>query len=212
MYFVNLYFSATETATINGVKSLSITGDGEMIPVYFIHDTDGIKWYDAREVVQQDLSAFPKYIIKDVTPSTPHTGSTAETIIKSYLIPANSFSSSDILNIISSKVQKIGVAGICIYKIYKNTVSNLSGTPTQIAYKSIALSSLYFNISRSFILKDGLIKGMNGSQNTFTDEVETTTTMLSATFDTTIDNYIIITAQLGVGTDSIIQQNFIVTN
>ena len=53
---VNLYFSATETATINGVKSLSITGDGEMIPVYFIHDTDGIKWYDGRESLPVDTS------------------------------------------------------------------------------------------------------------------------------------------------------------
>lgn len=46
---VNLYFSATEVATINGTKSLSLTGTGVMIPIYFIHDTDGIKWYDGRE-------------------------------------------------------------------------------------------------------------------------------------------------------------------
>ncbi len=59
---VNLYFSDTETATINGVKSLSITGDGEMIPVYFIHDTDGIKWYDAREAINPDLTSIQTQI------------------------------------------------------------------------------------------------------------------------------------------------------
>jgi len=208
---VNLYFSGTETATLNGFTDLIITGTNNMVPVYFIHDSDGLKWYQDEIGADIDTSVFPKYIIKDVTPSTTLTGTTAETIIKSYLIPLNSFSNQDILNIISSKVQKIGVAGICLYKIYINTTASLSGA-TQIAYKSVALSSLYFNISRSFILQGGLIKGMNGSQNAFVDEVETTTAMLSASFDTSIDNYIIITAQLGVGTDSIIQQNFIVTN
>lgn len=43
---VNLYFSATETATLNGFTDLVVTGDGEMIPVYFIHDSDGVKWYN----------------------------------------------------------------------------------------------------------------------------------------------------------------------
>jgi len=42
---VNLYFSGTEVATLNGTKSLVITGNGEMIPVYFIHDSNGLKWY-----------------------------------------------------------------------------------------------------------------------------------------------------------------------
>ena len=42
----NLYFSAAETATLNGVTDLVITGTGEMIPVYFIHDSDGLKWYN----------------------------------------------------------------------------------------------------------------------------------------------------------------------
>jgi hypothetical protein len=42
---VNLYFVSTEVATLNGVTDLVITGAGEMIPVYFIHDSDGIKWY-----------------------------------------------------------------------------------------------------------------------------------------------------------------------
>lgn len=42
---LNLYFSASETATLNGYESMSLTGKGNMIPVYFIHDSDGLKWY-----------------------------------------------------------------------------------------------------------------------------------------------------------------------
>lgn len=42
---VNLYFSAAQVATLQGFTDLVITGASAMIPVYFIHDTDGIKWY-----------------------------------------------------------------------------------------------------------------------------------------------------------------------
>lgn len=42
---VNLYFSGTEVATLNGAGPLVLTGAGSMISVYFIHDTDGLKWY-----------------------------------------------------------------------------------------------------------------------------------------------------------------------
>jgi pimeloyl-ACP methyl ester carboxylesterase len=46
---VNLYFSAAQVATLQGFTDSIITGATGMVPVYFIHDTDGIKWYDGRE-------------------------------------------------------------------------------------------------------------------------------------------------------------------
>lgn len=46
MGVVNLYFSSTEVATLNGFADLVVIGAGEMIPVYFIHDSDGLKWYN----------------------------------------------------------------------------------------------------------------------------------------------------------------------
>jgi len=46
---VNIYTSATENIVVNGTKSLVLTGDGEMIPIYFIHDDIGIRWYDGRD-------------------------------------------------------------------------------------------------------------------------------------------------------------------
>lgn len=41
---INLYFSGTEVATLNGFADLVINGNGAMIPVWFIHDLDGLKW------------------------------------------------------------------------------------------------------------------------------------------------------------------------
>ena len=43
---VNLYFSGTEVATLNGLTSLIITGASNMISCYFIHDLNGLRWYN----------------------------------------------------------------------------------------------------------------------------------------------------------------------
>ena len=44
---VNLYFSGSQLATLNGVINLVLLGSGVMIPVHFIHDSDGLKWYNS---------------------------------------------------------------------------------------------------------------------------------------------------------------------
>lgn len=51
---INLYFSGTEIATLNGFEDLVINGNGAMIPVWFIHDSEGLKWY--LSVAQQETS------------------------------------------------------------------------------------------------------------------------------------------------------------
>lgn len=60
---VNLYFSGTEVATLSGITNLIVTGAGEMIPVYFMHDTDGLKWYSdsvSNDGGSVDTSIFAK--------------------------------------------------------------------------------------------------------------------------------------------------------
>lgn len=43
---INLYFGAFErTVTMNGFTPFIVKGTNEMIPVYYIHDSDGLKWY-----------------------------------------------------------------------------------------------------------------------------------------------------------------------
>ncbi|HSE99901.1 MAG TPA: SGNH/GDSL hydrolase family protein [Nitrososphaeraceae archaeon] len=62
---INLYFSGTEVATLNGFEDLVITGNGTMIPVYFIHDLDGVKWYygDNKNNLQPETTDFYKKTI-----------------------------------------------------------------------------------------------------------------------------------------------------
>lgn len=42
---VNLYFTGTQTATLNGVENLVITGESKLFPVYFIRSSDGVRFY-----------------------------------------------------------------------------------------------------------------------------------------------------------------------
>lgn len=58
---VNLYFTGTEVATLNGLTDLVITGAGEMIPVQYIHGSDGLRWYkDETGGTPIDTSLFAK--------------------------------------------------------------------------------------------------------------------------------------------------------
>lgn len=209
---VNLYFSGTEVATINGVKGLSLTGTGVMIPVYFIHDTDGIRWYDGRESSPQDLSSFPKYIIKDLTPSTAHTGTINETIVKSYLIDANLLSSEDMLNINNLMITKTGSNGALEVRMYKNSADSLVGASVIMTRTGISSAQRFLNYKRSFMLEGGLIKGFSFTTSQILDYTETSVDMSTATFDTTIDNYLLVTIKLGATQDTATVQSCIVTN
>jgi hypothetical protein len=42
---VNLNFVGTQIATLNSTVNKVITGDCTTIQVYFIHDSQGLKWY-----------------------------------------------------------------------------------------------------------------------------------------------------------------------
>lgn len=57
---VNLYFSANEIAKINGYKPLVLIGSSEMIPIYFSHDSDGLKW---SEVIPASSIALKEHTV-----------------------------------------------------------------------------------------------------------------------------------------------------
>lgn len=66
---VNLYFSGTETATLNGLTSLTITGATNMIPCSFIHDINGLRWYRDNSTTTSNSDIFSKEVlnISDLT-------------------------------------------------------------------------------------------------------------------------------------------------
>lgn len=66
------------------------------------------------------------YLIKDTTDSAPHTGTILNTVIASYLIPANTFSAGDWFQQFLF-TEKVGTNGTSAVRTYVNTSASLVG-------------------------------------------------------------------------------------
>jgi hypothetical protein len=162
-------------------------------------------------VVMSQISNVMRNVVKDVVPSSAVTGTLTETILKSYLITANTFASSDNLSIPNFGISKVGVANTVSIKIYMNTSNSLSGA-TQIAVFNLASANTYAKITRSFLLDSGTIKGLGFATSSITDITTANNGLASASFNPAINNYIITTVTLANTADSVTQTSFIITN
>ena len=184
------YTDAKITQTItNGVTDKSPSGDAV---------------FDA-------LANVSRNIILDAVPSTAVTGTISETILKSYLITANTFSSSTLIKIPSFLISKTGTVGTAIIKIYFNSTNTLSGA-TQIATYTITGVNTYVSINRTYILTAGTIKGFGFTTGSLTDVTTAGNGFSSATFDTTSDKYIITSCTLSNSADSVSQFSLNIVN
>jgi len=141
------------------------------------------------------------------------TGTLATVNLLTIPIPANSFSTTDSLNIRNIMFSHSGtvLAGVQI-KVWKNSVNNFA-TATQIAnYSFGAGANLYGQLSRIFSLQGGLMQGYPQTPSSATGTASSSTALLSTTFDTTIINYLFISAQLNDVTDTVILRNVNITN
>lgn len=144
-------------------------------------------------------NANPQLIVASYVDGTAVTGTTTETLSRSLLIPANTFSSNGMLEIIA-RMTKTGVVGTSGVKIYKNTSNTLTGA-TLLATISNSTSSLFAQVIRTFRINSNVITGYQAGTNNTLD-YGTTTATSSTTFTTNVDNYIIISITLGSILDS----------
>jgi len=166
----------------------------------------------SEDAVYDALSGHVKNIVKDAVPSTPVTGTLSETILKSYLIPANTFSSSDLMNIPVFAVNKAGVVGTANIRIYINTTNSLSGAVQLFRY-NMGNTLLRVGVDRHFRINGGNLMGLQFSATTLLTDIGTSTVAESSTpITTSSDFYIITTAVLSDATDSISQSTFLMTN
>jgi len=166
----------------------------------------------SEDVVFDALSGHVKNIVKDAIPSTSVTGTLSETILKSYLIPANTFASSDLMNIPVFAVNKVGAVGTATIRIYINTTNSLSGAVQLFRY-NMGNTLLRVGVDRHFRINGGNLMGLQFSGTTFLTDIGTSTSVESSTSITvSSDFYIITTAVLSDATDSISQSTFLMTN
>lgn len=139
---------------------------------------------------------------KDTTDSSTVASSTTEGIIKSVLVPANTFAQGDCITI-STINKKVGAAGAVTIKLKSNTTNALPGT-TLGTYTSSA-GTLYFPFDRT-----GIIKTSNNNTQFYnaTNTTQVADRTLSGTvavsnivLNWTVDQYIIISMQNAAAAD-----------
>ena len=131
------------------------------------------------------------------------TGTTAETLITSILIPANTFQANDWLRWVAS-INATNNANSKTVRVYFNTIASLSGA-TQVAQRLLA------NITTQIVLRNMFFVNSISSQKTLlgttlnvaSDEATTGGTQATLSINFAVDQYFIISGQLAVGTDTI---------
>jgi hypothetical protein len=151
--------------------------------------------------VFSSISNSAGYLIKDTVDSAAHTGTTLETLIRSYLIPANTFSAGDwFQQFIFS--EKVGTAGSNIIRTYINTSSSLTGATILTSY-STGATSLSTRLARWNSIKSAtetILMGP-GASITTRDTVSNNQYTVS-NIDWTVDQYFIIAFQLSNSADT----------
>ena len=139
------------------------------------------------------------------------TGTVANTIVSSYLIPANTYLTNDFIRLQSLNVSKINGGGTLNIRTYINTVNSLSGA-IQLSNSLFATSSRYGQISRNYYITNGNLFFFPVTVPVFSDVINTTTERSTTTINTSIDNYFIIAFQLASATDIGNFESILITN
>lgn len=145
-------------------------------------------------------TANPSVITLSAVDGTAVTGTTTETISRSLLIPANTFTSSGMLEVVA-RVQKTGTLAGQSFRIYKNTSNTLTGA-TFIGSILSASTQLFAQAIRTFRINSNTLTGLTTSTITAFDYATNGNPESSTTFTTSVDNYIIFAIQISGTSDS----------
>ena len=161
---------------------------------------------------QTALNSTIKTVVRDAAASSTITGTTAETLLGTYLIPANTYNASDLMRIAALTFEKIGTLGNATVRV-KVGSTNVFSSATTIATYTIGSTILTATILRNSLpIRGNNIRPLTPTVTLLTDVFASTSTPTNIAFNPSVDNYIFTSIQLGNVGDSIFQSNFLVTN
>lgn len=107
-------------------------------------------------------------------------------VVKEYLIPANTLTTSSILEISSAFTKDTGTGAVNMYMTVSSSLySNF------LAFGSMTTSQPYSAFYRNFAISGSEIVGLTPNSTATTDLIATSLTVASSSFDTTVDNSIL---------------------
>ena len=178
--------------TIN-VGTTANDGTGDTLRASFIKVNDNFT-----EVYN---NANPQLIVANYSDGIVVSGTTAETLSQSLLIPANTYLSNGMLEVLC-RMTKTGVNANSTIKIYKNTSNTLTGA-TLIATlaSNVSFVNVFIQGIRTFRINSNNITGMLATTAIVNDSTQAGG-LTSTTFTTNVDNYILISITLTNAADS----------
>ena len=159
--------------------------------------------------IQAQLNSSVKVIVNEF-PNTSSTGTTTETLLSTFIIPANSFQASCMPNI-KMKLSKTTGNGNGTVRIYFSTVNNFA-TATQLGLFTTNNTVGQFPFVRNPVINDGLIRTTAVTQSIISDEAGTTTGDATFAFNNTVTNYIFISSQHASALDTTTLRSFKIIN
>jgi len=156
---------------------------------------------------------YSKYLLRVVTPTANVTGTTAETVLYTWFVPANTFLSTDRISIDDFTCACNGtLINSNTARIRFNTENTLPPLLTENIFATILLTpgsvDRYFRASRIVDFNEGKIRGHYNISNLYSDIASNTYT--SNDFDTTVDNWFFFTIQPADISNSIYMKNLII--
>jgi len=150
------------------------------------------------------LATFPLLIYKDLNNQTAVTGNTNNNKVVSVLIPANTITIGNIIEI-KARAGKTGTAGITTIRVYANTADSIvSPAPTLLITSALTtISQIYMGIDRSAIVKSSTNTQTGQASASFTnDAVVGNASLTNSNIDWTVNQYLIFAIQNGASGDS----------
>ena len=187
----------------SGIDAVKI-GSGNVSNTEFDY-LDGVT-----SAIQTQLDNRVRTLLNDNVDSSPVTGTVANTILKSYLIPANTLAVGDTIDV-KAVCSKTGTNANSNFRLYTNTANSLTSA-SALALVSPASTNLYFSLDRTYTLKSGnTLESFPVAATAPTDEVATTTAISNTAFNPAVDNYFIVAIQPNNASDSFKQTLFYMT-
>lgn len=141
------------------------------------------------------VSSNPSVVAASYVDGTSVTGTTANAISTSLLIPANTFTSNGMLEVFC-RATKTGVLGSLTFRVYTNTINSLTGAILIGGFVNSG-TNVWIQGLRTFRINSNTITGFTTSTISPTDYQGNNNGNFSTTFTTSVDNYIILAIQLG---------------
>jgi len=198
-----LYLSPTTAGNITNVKPTSPNRIIVLGYVVYAHITQGTIFVK----VDTSFEDYVKVISKDITDSAALTGTTAITLMKSILIPANTYTTGDIVKLLSRAIRNT-TTGTSSNLFYVNTTNSLTGA-TLVGTQTSA--SRFFGMERNLHIKSTTIsETLNVSTTASNDLGLQTSDRANLNIDWGVNQYIISAFQNAAVGDSTVMSSLII--